>query len=151
MKNMLRPSSFVAATALAAALSACTPNIDLRGNLPDPEKVAAIKIGTSTRDDIQAALGTPSTVNTFGEETWNYIWQRTERVAFFSTEITDRKVLTLVFDRKGLLKDMNVKGLEDGKDIQVVDRETPSAGKEMTVLQQMIGNVGRFSKDPSPR
>ncbi|MGE5506432.1 MAG: outer membrane protein assembly factor BamE [Actinomycetota bacterium] len=148
---MFRPSSFVAAAVLALALPACSPTVDLRGNLPDPDKVAEIKIGKSTRDDIQAALGTPSTVNTFGEETWNYIWQRTERVAFFAPEIKDRKVLTLTFDRKGVLKDLNVKGLQDGKEVSLVDRETPSAGKEMTVLQQMIGNVGRFSKDPSPR
>ncbi len=35
--------------------------------------------------------------------------------------------------------------LADGKDISMVSRITPTAGKEMTILEQIMGNVGRFS------
>ena len=35
--------------------------------------------------------------------------------------------------------------LTDGKDVDMVTRITPTAGKELTVLEQIMGNVGRFS------
>ena len=35
--------------------------------------------------------------------------------------------------------------LSDSRDISMVSRITPTAGKEITVLEQIMGNVGRFS------
>ena len=34
---------------------------------------------------------------------------------------------------------------QDGRDIQIVDRKTPTRGKELTILEQLIGNIGKFS------
>jgi outer membrane protein assembly factor BamE (lipoprotein component of BamABCDE complex) len=145
MKNRMPALLVVAALGLGA--SACTPNVDVRGNLPHADLLAQVAVGKSTRDDVLSLLGSPSSVNTFGEESWNYISARTESVAFFAPETKERKVVTVVFNRAGVVKQLDAKGLEDGKELQVVDRETPSAGKELNFLQQMVGNVGRFSKD----
>ena len=35
--------------------------------------------------------------------------------------------------------------MADAKDITMVARITPTTGKELTVLEQILGNVGRFS------
>jgi len=126
---------------------ACSPVIELNGNLPPPEQLEQVKVGSSNRDDVQALLGTPSNVALFGDETWHYISSVTERVAFFEPEIKERKVITVVFDQGGIVRVLDTKGLQDGKNIVPVDRETPTAGKEMNMLQQLIGNVGKFSKD----
>jgi outer membrane protein assembly factor BamE (lipoprotein component of BamABCDE complex) len=147
MKNRL--PAILAAAALGLAAQACTPNVDMRGNLPHADLLSQVAVGKSTRDDVLVLLGSPSTVNSYGEETWNYISSRTESVAFFAPETKERKVITVVFNRAGVVKDMSTKGLEDGKELQVVERETPSAGKELNLLQQMVGNVGRFSKEGS--
>ena len=32
----------------------------------------------------------------------------------------------------------------DGQEIKVVKRKTPTRGKELTVIEQLLGNVGRF-------
>lgn len=33
-----------------------------------------------------------------------------------------------------------------GRELDIVDRETPTPGKDESILQQMLGNLGRFRK-----
>lgn len=146
MKNLTPMRFALLAVAVAFAAPACTPIVELRGNLPPPEQLEQVKVGKSSRDDVQALLGTPSNVTPFGDETWHYISTLTERKAFLEPVVLERKVITVVFDRSGMVRVLDTKGLQDGKEVKPVDRETPSAGKEMTILQQMLGNVGKFSK-----
>lgn len=148
---MIRPITSLPTLALAAALAlagaACTPTIDQRGNLPHPELLAQIQPGKSTRDDVMAVLGTPSATMTYGGETWHYISAKTETTAFFEPVTLERKVVSVVFDDQGVVRELIDKGLDDGKDVQTVDRVTPTAGKELSILEQLLGNVGRFAKD----
>lgn len=137
-----------AACALALILlGACAARIDARGNLPDPEILGQIKAGRSTRDQVQQLLGSPSSVAVFDEETWYYVSQRTETVAFLAPKIIDRKVVVVQFNNKGVVSEVQTKGIEDGRDVNPVDRVTPTAGNELTILDQMVGNFGRFSKE----
>ena len=118
---------------------------DLRGNEPDPEKVLAVHPGINTRQQVAQLLGTPSTTGTFDRNTWYYISNRTTRFAFFDPEIVDQEVLVVKFDEGGTVSDMYIYGVEDGRVIEPVERETPTFGQELTVLQQLIGNFGRFN------
>ena len=131
--------------AIALALAGCTPRIDTRGHVATPGTVEKLEVGKQTRDDVTQLLGSPSTTATFDDETWYYISQRTETVAFYAPETTDQKVLALKFDKSGVLKDMQTYTLKDGKAIAMVDRKTPTAGKELTLIEQVFGNVGKFS------
>ena len=83
----------------------------------------------------------------YGEETWLYVSAKTETVSFFKPEEKERTVISVNFDKTGKVKDVVKRSLADGKEIDTVSRETPSAGKEMSLLEQLLGNVGRFSKD----
>lgn len=147
MKILLRPTPLAFALSLALFAGACTPSVDLRGNLPSPDSLAQIKPGKTTRDEVQQLLGTPSSTATFGDESWQYISARTETTAFFKPEVKDRKVVSIAFDRSGVVKEVQQRGLEDGIAVKSVDRETPTAGKELSILEQLVGNVGKFSKD----
>ncbi|MGE5546537.1 MAG: outer membrane protein assembly factor BamE [Solirubrobacterales bacterium] len=151
MTNRLKISSLALAVALGLGAAACTPTVDVRGNLPTPEMLSLVTPGKSSRDDVTAALGTPSTTSTYGGETWHYISARTEQTAFFQPEVKEQKVVSIVFDKAGIVRDIATKGLEDAHEVQTVDRVTPTAGKELSILEQLIGNVGRFSKEPSER
>jgi len=133
--------------ALGLAAGACSPRVTATGNLPDPEKLAQIAPGKQTRQQVQQLLGSPSSVTAFNGETWFYISQRTETVAFFRPEIQDRQVVVIRFDQNGVVEDVETLGLESARNLQPVERVTPTAGNEMTVLEQMIGNFGRFRKD----
>jgi outer membrane protein assembly factor BamE (lipoprotein component of BamABCDE complex) len=137
--------SGLCAGALALAVIGCTPRVDTRGNLPDPEVLADIKPGQQSRDEVAEILGSPSTVAAFDEETWYYISKRTETFAFFEPEINDRQVVIVRFDAKGVVSELKYLGLEDGRVVNLVDRETHTAGNEVTFLQQIFGNVGRFN------
>ena len=131
--------------AAAAALAAGAPRIDTRGNLPDPETVLEVQPGIHDRNQVVNILGTPSTVATFEDDTWYYISRRTEQVAFFEPEVVDQQVLVVKFDNAGLVSDMKVYGLEDSQIIDPVKRTTPTSGRELTILQQLFGNIGRFN------
>jgi hypothetical protein len=39
---------------------------------------------------------------------------------------------------------VNRYGLEDGRVIDLATRTTPTFGRELTVLQQLFGNIGNF-------
>jgi len=129
-------------------LGACTPVIELRGNLPPSEQRAQIEVGKTTRDEVQSLLGTPSSISPFGSDEWHYISALSEHVAFFEPVVKERTVFTVTFDRAGKVRAVDTKTLADGREITPVDRETPTVGKELNIVQQMMGNIGRFSKSP---
>lgn len=131
---------------LGAALSACTPRLDVRGNKPDPERLAEIVPGEVSRDEVAEILGSPSSVSIFDKETWYYISQRTETVAFLEPEVTERDIIILRFDEKGILAEIETRTAEDGKDVLPVERKTPTAGNEIGFFEQMFSNLGRFNK-----
>lgn len=125
-------------------LVACDTGVNVRGNMPDAELLATIRPGFDTREDVQRALGSPSTVSTFQDRTWYYIGQKTTQFAFYKPEVLERNVFVVNFDEGGFVADTKLYTLEDGQEVAMVDRETPTEGRELTVLQQIIGNIGRF-------
>ncbi len=130
----------------ALIMTACSPRIATHGNLPDPDKLADIVPGEIAKDEVAEILGSPSSIAMFNEETWYYISERKETTAFFAPELADRKVLVVRFDAEGVVSSVETLGVEDGRIIEPVERETPTAGNEMTIIQQLIGNLGRFGK-----
>lgn len=136
---------------LAVGLSACQPRIDTRGNLPDPELVAKLQPGVQDHDQVARLLGTPSAVGTFNDRTWYYISKRTESVAFFQPELIDQQVLAVEFDSAGVLKEVKLYGKDDRREVELVERETPTHGRELSVLQQFLGNLGRFNRVENER
>ncbi|MEX1107278.1 MAG: outer membrane protein assembly factor BamE [Dongiaceae bacterium] len=132
---------------LCLLAAACGGKYDVRGNEPDPEKVLAVHPGIDTRQQVSQLLGTPSTTSTFDPNTWYYISKRTEQYAFFDPDIIDQEVLVVKFDDGGLVSDMYIYGVEDGRVVEPVERTTPTYGQELTLMQQLIGNFGRFNTE----
>ena len=138
--------------AAAATLTACTPRIDQRGNKPDEDQVTQINPGVDDKNRVAELIGTPSTISTFNDRTWYYISKRTETTAFWDPDVVDQEVLAIQFDEGGIVQNMKVYGLEDGRQIAYVDRTTPTEGNQLTIIQQLLGNLGRFnpSNDSKP-
>ena len=137
-------------TALAAGLTACTGRVDTRGNLADPEVASQITPGESTRGTVEDLLGSPTTIATFNDQTWYYIGRKTEKFAFFEPEVLEQQVVAIHLDPSGVVDDVKIYGPADAREIELVDRATPTAGKELSVLQQIFGNLGRFNTDGGP-
>jgi len=132
------------AVLLAGSLLACTPRVDVRGNVPDPERLAEIVPGEIAKEEVAEILGSPSSVATFGQETWYYVSQRTETLAFFEPEIKERKVVILRFDKEGLVSEVRTLTADDGQTVNPIERRTPTAGNELDFIDQLLGNIGRF-------
>jgi len=143
--SISKPSKLLFSIGLVVLLSACTPKIDIRGNLPDPERLSEIAPGEQSRIEVEEILGTPSSIAVFDQETWLYVSQRTETLAFFEPEVKERKVVILKFDKDGIVSDVETLSAENGKIIQPIDRKTPTAGNEFTLIDQLFGNLGRFN------
>lgn len=140
-------SSFIGLLAgvMAVATAACTTTVDQHGNAPPPERLEMIKVGRFTRGDVAETLGTPSNTSTFGDDTWYYISNKVESWAFLKPEEIERQVVAIDFDRQGRVKSIRKLSLDDGTAITMASKETPTAGHDLGVLEQLLGNVGRFS------
>ena len=135
------------AVGLGVALGACAPNVNNNGFVMDEDALAQIRPGAQNREQVAQLLGSPSSVAVFDDQTWLYIHRRTsQRVTFLDPTVLDQDVIAITFDRtSGQVAEVRRLTLADGQNIDPVDRITPSPGKEMGVLQQFLGNLGRFN------
>ena len=109
----MKPSSFLPMTfamALAAlTLAACDTTgllshpIQARGNRVDPDQLSQLVPGTSTRNDVMALIGSPTTRATFDDNTWLYISEMTKPVIAATNVIRDQQVITVTFDQQGVV------------------------------------------------
>lgn len=139
-----------AAVVLSVALaSGCETNVAQRGNLPPPDKLAEIHPGTTTKTEVTKILGSPSSIGVFNDDAWYYISRKTEQLAFFKPDVMDQEVYVVRFDDKGVVKAVDHKTLKNAETITPVARTTPAPGRELTFLEQILGNIGRFNRSSS--
>ena len=134
-------------------LSACSA-IDaphqLRGNHVDADLIKELVPGTSTRADATSLLGSPSAHGSFDDNTWIYISETTRTRVGRLPGVTAQDVTSLTFDQGGVLRDVKHLNQDDGLDVAVVGRATPSPGSEASFLQPLLGNVGKFNAGGAP-
>lgn len=114
------------------------------------ESIPKIQKGSS-RDDVLALLGTPSSYSSFGPETWYYISQRKETMGFMRPKTVEQEVLALHFDEGGEVQEVEHYGLQDGVKVAVTKDVTPTEGHSMGVMEQLLGNFGKFNKSQQPK
>jgi outer membrane protein assembly factor BamE (lipoprotein component of BamABCDE complex) len=137
----MRVSAFIFAAALPLTMtlsSGCTPVISQRGYLPDPVAEASITIHKDTKTTIQKKLGDPSTRATFGGDAWYYISSVHQNIAFFDARELKRSILAVYFNKSGAVTNLRHYGLKDGHVVAFETRETPTRGREITFLQQLL-------------
>jgi outer membrane protein assembly factor BamE (lipoprotein component of BamABCDE complex) len=140
-----RPAPAIAAILLVGMLAGCGPADDLRGNNPEKKVLAEIKPGVTDKASVTKLLGSPSTVASFDNNTWYYISQETQNVAFFKPRLKDEKVVTISFNDKGVVRQIGYLSMADHVDVTPNPNATPAPGREFTLMEQLIGNFGRFA------
>lgn len=131
------------AAALGAAASACAPVVGTHGFQTVDVAPADIKVGEDTKSTVLAQLGSPSATSTFEENIWYYISQTTERYTYNRPQVSQRSVTAITFAADDKVTEVRNLGLEDGQQLAMNSRETPTRGRELTVIEQLLGNVGR--------
>ena len=130
---------------LLAACSVVEAPKQLRGNHVDDDQIKELVPGTSTRADATSLLGSPTAKATFDDNTWIYIGETTRSRIGRTPGILQQDVVVLSFDAGGVLRGVKRLNQDDGRDVSVVSRATPSPGSEASFLQQLLGNVGKFN------
>ncbi len=127
----------------ALALGACEPVHATRGHIVDPDRLAQIEIGQSTREDVANILGSPTQIATFDENVWYYIGRNTQQYSFLDPEVLNQKAVEVRFNDEGIVTALKTFDPSLAEDVSPVRRKTPTYGHETTVLEQLVGNLGR--------
>lgn len=142
--------------ALVAALAcllflpaACGPKVNNGGYVKDGDIKSQIGVGTSTRDEVLSKLGSPSSQSSFGPETWYYITDRQETIAFLKPEVVKQDVVAVTFDKSGVVSDIKNYNIADSKNVAIATRTTPTEGHTLGFFEQVLGNIGRFNSPGS--
>lgn len=139
----------LAAVLAVGGLTACSPISSYSGFQTIDSDPKDVKVGTDTKSTVRAKLGSPSVQSTFDPNVWFYVNQMKERVAFRRARVTARNVTAITFNKESeMVETVDVYTLKDGKVIAFNNRETPTRGREMTVLEQLLGSVGRGTMLP---
>lgn len=147
MRHAKRAVTIIAALGISAGLSGCEETYTNHGFMPQLADLDTIEAGKDTRGSVLRKLGRPSSISSFDSSSWFYAASRVEHYAFYAPKVIDRKVVTVSFNESGLVENVGRYGIEDGKIIDLVTRTTPTYGRELTVLQQIFGNLGRFNAE----
>ncbi len=139
----------LAAATLAVGLAACTSRIEQRGNTIDPNVLQRIEPGVSDRVEVRKQLGSPSSQATFGGDTWYYISSRKQYVAFYAPETFDQQVVAISFDDAGVVTSVRHYDADQAVEVDPVENTTPTGGRKLTILDQLLGGVGRLGRGPT--
>jgi outer membrane protein assembly factor BamE (lipoprotein component of BamABCDE complex) len=141
----------VAYAALAVALlgapvlglGGCAPINSYRGFQAVDADPKDVKVGADTKSTVRGRLGSPPATSTFDGNIWYYVNSVQARVAFRRPKTVSRNVTAITFNKDSeVVENVDLLTLKDGKVVAYNGRETPTRGREMTVLEQLLGTVG---------
>ena len=131
--------------ALLLTLSACTSVYRKYGYVPTEEELAAIKVGVDTRDSVAEAVGTPASTGVLDSSGYYYVSTRLRYYGSRKPQVVSRELVAISFDQRGVVRNIERYGLEDGKVVTLQRRVTSSSIEDKTFLRQLLGNLGRFN------
>jgi outer membrane protein assembly factor BamE (lipoprotein component of BamABCDE complex) len=150
-RRCARTTSVSILTASWLLVSGCTGELNTHGDLVEADRLAQIVPHQNNRNDVLSILGSPSTVSALDGEAWYYIGNRTaEKIAFLRPEVKERQAVVITFNSQGVVESVRTLKSDKDREVQVVERETPTTGSDLTMIEQFLGNLGRFNKDTEP-
>ncbi len=140
---MSRVPALLLAAALVTGAAACAPVTSYNGFQARDEKPADTKVGVDTRSTVLAKLGSPTSQSSFGDPTFYYISQTMEREAYLKPRVTSRDVVAISFDKDEKVAEVKSYKLKDGFRVAYDGRETPTRGRQLNWVEQILGTIGR--------
>lgn len=147
--HQLRRPLFAAALVAGVALAACAPIRQVSGYQAIDHAPKDMKVGMDTKSTVLDQLGSPSAQSTFDPNTWYYITQLSDEIGYHKPRVTRRTIVAISFDKESeKVTKVDTYSLKDGKVMAYNDRETPTRGRELSWVEQLLGNVGRGAMLP---
>ena len=131
---------------LAIFLTACIKEPADYGYNFSQQNIGAIKDGMS-KYRVRQILGSPSVISDVtkdsGRENWHYITSQVGDGILKDNQIKNSKIFTIEFT-DDLISKVNLQESEP-KEIKIATESTKSEGKNFTLIEQFIGNLGKFN------
>ena len=105
-----------------------------------------------TKEQVQTVLGSPDTTSTIGGDAYYYISTTTRRWPSSSRKRSTGRSSRSISTKAQAVQQVAHYGLKDGIVVNYYKGETPARGKDLSVLEQIFGNLanrGMF-KDQRP-
>ena len=128
------------------ALSACVATQKDNGYVMNEKALAYVREGESSRQDVLRALGTPSSTTQFEVERWHYISKKSEVKGVLDPELKEQMIVSVEFDPSGVVSKVEKRSADDRREVKLVERETGTEGHSIGVMEQLLGNFGKFNK-----
>lgn len=143
--NLTNKQTLLLTASCALMLAACTPTVAQRGNMLEDYQITQIAPGVHTRSDVLQLLGSPTTQAPFDDNIWYYIGQETEKRGIFDPEVVKERVIVVAFNDDGTVQQLRELPKGSRVDIPIARGKTPTHGNDVTIMQQLLGNLGRFN------
>ncbi len=113
--------------------------------MPPADELAEIKVGTDTRDSVTEAIGAPGISGVVNDSGFYYVRSRVRHYGPKRPEVVSRELVAISFDQRGVVRNIERFGLEDGLVIPLERRVTESSVSDTGFLRQLLGNIGNFN------
>ena len=143
---MLREKRFSIFAVLCMCLffQGCTGDIHHHGYQLDEKKLSYIQSGKTTKRQVLKVLGSPTTQTPISMNSWYYIGKTTSQIAFLEQENIEDVIVKITFDDRNIVTNIDKKTYPENYIHQTVGEQTPTSGNDISLLEQLIGNIGRF-------
>src|SRR6185312_8505839 len=98
LSKLRRPLFAVAFAAGVVALAACAPTRQVSGYQAIEKLPKDVKVGMDTKSTVLDQLGSPSAQSTFDPNTWYYITQMSDGIAYHKARVVRRQIVAITFD-----------------------------------------------------
>ncbi|WP_233093067.1 outer membrane protein assembly factor BamE [Paracoccus sp. IB05] len=134
----------MAALGLLLMVAACAKVYRNHGYVPDDTELAKVEVGVDTRDTVATKIGRPSAQGLLNDLGWFYVQSRFEHYGPKEPTEIERQVVAINFSENGTVQNIGRYGLEDGRVIELSRRVTETNIKGVSLIGQLLGNVGRI-------
>lgn len=124
------------------SLVACTTRYRNHGYIPSQEELADIVVGIDTRDSVIETVGPPSSSGVLNDSGLYYVSSRIRFYGARKPKVIERQLVAISFDSRGIVKNIERFGLENGQVIPLERRVTSSGISGKTFIRQLLGNIG---------
>ncbi len=127
------------------AVAACAPVYRNHGYVPPELDLAEVIVGQTTVDELPTLIGRPSSQGLLTGSGWYYVGSRWRHYGPYEPQEINRQVVAISFNENGTVANVERFGLERGRLVTLSRRVTDSGIADVSLIRQLMGNLGNFS------
>ncbi len=115
------------------------------GYVPTSYEIEQIQVGQDTRASLQSRFGSPTVIGE-SDDIWYYTSSQRSYIGPMPTREVSRRILAIRFNGD-IVAGVTEFGQEIGQDVPISRYTTETGGRELSLWQQLRGNIGNFSAE----